>query len=97
MLPHNVVAAWSSDEDGDEIATKGGVETGLLNNSTTSVSFVTAFASTPNVCATFGATSNTDDRMTIVVGSITTTGFDIILRGNPTIDVQWIATDEGNP
>lgn len=78
---------------------KSGVETSITVNETRSVTFGTAFASTPNVTAQYGGTGNADDRMTIVIANVSTTGFDMILRGNPSTvitDLQWIATDAGN-
>ena len=79
---------------------KGGVETAITENTTRAVAFGTAFVGTPNVVGTIADSSARD--CLVAIRSITTAGFDIFVHkvaGGAAADrdVQWIATDAGDP
>lgn len=79
---------------------KSGLETAITENTTRSVVFGAAFSGTPNVVGTIADSSARDTL--IAIRSITVNGFDIFVHkvaggGAADRDVQWIATDAGNP
>ena len=92
-------AAGDHSHGGGGADVKGGRVNGISDDGTSVVTFNTAFTSTPNVTATQAST--TKDH-TIIVESISTTGFTIrVLKehggGGDTVDVEWVATDAGDP
>ena len=79
---------------------KTGTESGILENTERTVSFSTAFTSIPDVICEFS--DNSDELSTLSTHTVSTTGFTIKVNkigggGSSSRDVEWIATDSGNP
>ena len=79
---------------------KSGRETAITEGSTKTVTFTTAFSATPHVCVSFDDGST--QQSICQVESVSTIGFTIrVIKigggGNVNRDVNWIATDAGNP
>ena len=75
---------------------KSGKELNILKDTSVNITFATAFTSTPNVVVT--ASRDTLKSGTFVITNESTTGFRLsALAGPDTNDVQWIATDAGDP
>ncbi len=84
----------------NETEMKSGVVSALADGASTTVTFGTAFSSTPNVVATLGTNQAANDM--VQVYSISTTAFTVEINqghggGGHTWDVQWIATSAGDP
>ena len=90
-----IVAAWAFVV---AVVTKSGKETGVAHDTVTTISFTTAFATTPNVVVTIDRTAVTDIKF-LQVTNVLTTGFDVRFKFKTaaTTDIQWIATDAGDP
>jgi len=78
---------------------KAGTETAILEDTSRSVTFVTAFKTTPIIVVSFDDGSN--EESICQINNTTTSGFDIdVLRisgGSPANrDVCWIAVSKGN-
>ena len=90
-----IIAAW---EAVVAVVIKSGKETGVAHDTVTTISFTTAFATTPNVVVTIDRTAVTDIKF-LQVTNILTTAFDVRFKFKTaaTTDIQWIATDAGDP
>lgn len=78
---------------------KSGVETGITENTTRTVTFTAAFSLTPDVVVGFADSSS--EISVCAAHTVSTTGFTIAVNkvgggGSSNRDVYWIATDAGN-
>ncbi len=78
---------------------KGGTETAIASGTTRAVTFSTAFSATPAVVLSVNGQTTNIKEETLAVSSVSTTGFTIYhsSKSLATIDVDWIATDAGDP